>query len=152
MTMTYPSYSYLSPSTLDMALQLARVLLKASEDVSTLGFGEASANSLGMGRSGDRFVATREWIGPHRETFDQLMENELDSARITVRRLESEADAWSFFWSRATNARIDRLHDEGMARHDRHMDVYAEQVLAYQEAMAEDENPGYYIGGPTPPM
>lgn len=150
--MSYPSYSYLAPSTLNMALELARVLLAASEDVSTLGFGEASAMSMSTGRSGDRLMATREWVGPHRDTFDQLMENELDSARTTRLRLASEADAWSQFWARATNARNNRLHDEAMATFNAGMDRYTEAATAYGEAIETDPEAAIYLSAPSPPV
>jgi hypothetical protein len=134
-----------------MALELARVLLAASEDVSTLGFGEASAMSMSAGRSGDQMMATREWIGPHRDTFDQLMENELDSARTTRLRLESEADAWSQFWARATNARNDRLHDEAMTAFRSSMERYDDQMESYNDAIESDDTSAGYYRPPIPP-
>ncbi|MEM7324753.1 MAG: hypothetical protein AAF531_16820 [Actinomycetota bacterium] len=149
--MSYPAYSYLTPSTLNMALELARVLLAASEDVSTLGFGEANAMSLGTGRAGDRLVATREWIGPHRDTFEQLMENELDSARTTKLRLATEADAWSRFWARATNARNDRLHDEAMTVFGQSMDTYQERATAYGDKIEQDPEAAIFLTAPSPP-
>lgn len=135
-----------------MALELARVLLAASEDVSNLAFGEASAMSMSAGRAGDRSVATREWVGPHRDTFDQLIENELDSARTTRIRLADEADAWSRFWAMATNARNSRLHDQAMTNFSTGMDTYETNALAYQEAIEEDPEAAIYISAPSPPV
>ena len=103
-----------------MALDLARELHRASGDVGTLAHGGAAAAYLfGGGRSADRQVAVQEWIGPHRDTFDLLFANEMDSARTTETRLVDEAEAWAAFWALAVNARNQRLHDEAMARHPR---------------------------------
>lgn len=150
--MSYPSYSYLSPATLNMALDLARVLRGASEDVSTLAFGESSAVGLSMGRAGDRIVATRGWVGPHRDTFDRLMDNELDSARTTTLRLAAEADAWARFWARATNARNNRLHDEAMAAFNSDVDSYETASLAYQDAIGTDPEAAVYLRAPIAPV
>lgn len=149
--MSYPSYSYLTPPTINMALELARVLLAASEDVSRLAFGEASAMSLGAGRAGDRVVAARQWVGPHRDTFDQLMENEFDSARATRSALAAEADAWSRFWATAMNARNDRLHDEAVTSFNRSMDIYAERAADYRAAIETDPEAAVFLQAPTSP-
>ncbi|MEM7272898.1 MAG: hypothetical protein AAF547_07455 [Actinomycetota bacterium] len=148
----YPSYSYLSPATIGMALDLARELHGAAEEVRLLVSGETAAIFMGVsGRAGDRVVAIRDWIGPHRDTFDRLMENEFDSARVTTERLIEEAEAWARFWAMAINARNDRLHDEAMTTFDRNQTAYEDRLADYQETIAIDPAAAAHVYPPTAP-
>jgi len=85
--MPHPPSSYLSPAALEGALQLARDLRDAGEDVQVLSSG-ARVGAGGGGRAGDAATAMRQWIGPHRETFEQLLANEMASAQLNRTRLD----------------------------------------------------------------
>jgi len=155
--MTYPSYSYLPETTLDQALHLARELHGASSNVSRLAHGASGYGLYGSaGRAGDKSVATASWVGPHRETFESLFENEMQSVRATERALENEADAWARFWARAINARNDRLYDQAMISYHDAMMVYRYQSEAYSEASDTEASDGdqtdqHYLVPPTLP-
>jgi len=155
--MPHPPSSYLSPAALEGALQLARDLRDAGEDVQLLSSG-ARVGAGGGGRAGDAAIAMRQWIGPHRDTFEELMANEMASARLTKTRLDEEADAWASFWAEATNARQQRLYEEAMADHRRAVDHYTTAFNAYQDAIEEDPSSTIYLlaptrpTGPTPPV
>ncbi|MGH1492746.1 MAG: hypothetical protein ACRBK7_25690 [Acidimicrobiales bacterium] len=150
--MTYPSYSYLPETTLAQALHLARELHGASSDISRLAHGASGYGLYGSaGRSGDKSVATANWIGPHRETFESLFENEMQSVRATERALEIEADAWARFWARAINARNDRLYDQAMLSYHDAMMVYRHQSEAYHEASDGDPADQRYLSPPSLP-
>lgn len=150
--MTYPSYAYLTPDTLEMALDMARRLHAASMDVSQLakgGYG-SGYSFQGGGRVSDHSTAVRQWVGPHRDTFDLMFTNEMDSADTTWQRLAEEADEWARFWATATNARNERLHDEAMAAYHTRMDAYQDLVEERQAQIEED--PDVYLGSlPSPP-
>lgn len=154
--MPHPPSSYLSPAVLDGALQLARELRDAGEDVQILSSG-ARVGAGGGGRAGDAAMAMRQWIGPHRDTFEQLIQNEMASAQLTRSRLDEEADAWAQFWAEATNARQQRLYEEAMADHRRAVEHYHREFDAYQEAIGTDPSATIYLSapprpvGPTPP-
>jgi hypothetical protein len=151
--MTHPAYSYLTPDMLELALDMARRLHGASMDVSMLangGYGSGGSFS-GGGRLTDRSVAVREWVGPHRDTFDLLFDNEMASADTTWQRLADEADEWARFWAMATNARNQRLYDEAMQAFNTRMDAYQDLVQERQDAL--DEDPDAEVGTlPSPPI
>lgn len=152
--MFYPAYSYLSPGILAMALDLARELRQAESDVSSLSFGASVSVSYVAGsRAADRQVAVKDWVGAHRDTFEQLFENEQQSVEATVAALSDEADAWAEFWATATNARADRLYDEAMEDHRTVMWHYQDRVDDYHDAVAEDPDnpPVFHIGLPPSP-
>lgn len=149
----YPSYSYLSPATIGMALGLARELVAAAEQVRLLVSGPSNNMAMGtFGRAGDRLVAIRHWVGPHRDTFDQLMQNEMESAQLTTERLQQEADAWARFWATATNARNDRLHDEAMADHRQASADHQVRMTEYENAVIDDTSAMQYLRPPMPPV
>ncbi len=151
--MTYPSYSYLTPATIGMALQLARELRQAAADLGRLTSGAAVAYNYsgGGGRVADKAVAVQDWIGPHRDTFESLFDNEMDSARTTGIRLGEEADAWARFWATAINARNDRLHDEALDRYRDNMGTYQSLVQDYHDAVDEDPQMQELLSLPSPP-
>lgn len=150
--MSYPAYSYLSSGVLAKALELARELRQAESDVSNLSFGASVPHSLGVGgRAADKRMAVEDWVGAHHDTFEQLFENEQQSATDTMVALGEEADAWAEFWATATNARADRLHDEAMEDHRNVMRRYQDRVADYNDAVAEDpDNPPTFSIGPPP--
>lgn len=148
--MPHPPYSYLDPSVVVLALDLARELRQAADDVDTLANGGTGPGGTG-GRAGDKAIAVREWIGPHRSTFEALFDNETDSARTTVRRLQSEARAWAWFWALATNARNDRIHDEAMGRYEADMRVYRVLAEDYRTAIQTDPATAAVLYPPQPP-
>jgi hypothetical protein len=151
--MSYPSYSYLTPGVLEMALDLARHLRQAAEDISNLTDGGSVAYSYAVGgRSGDKAVAVKDWVGPHHDTFEQLFDNELGSAGETRTKLGEEADAWAQFWATATNARNARLYDAALDTYNVRMTAYNDQVDQYQAMVEEDPDnaPNMYIGMPPP--
>lgn len=155
--MSHPPSSYLSPAAIEGALQMARHLREASEDVRVLVSG-APVGGGGGGRVGAAAVAMRNWIGPHRITFEQMIENEVASAETARTRLDDEADAWAQFWADATNARQQRHYDEAMSDHRRAMNRYHQDFAAYQDAIASDPASTIYLPaprrpiGPTPPV
>lgn len=153
--MTYPSYSYLTPATLEMALRLARELRRASGEIGRLANGGAAIayNYLGTGgRTGDKATAVKDWIGPHHDTFELLFDNEMSSAGTTEDRLAEEADAWAAFWATAINARNARLHDEAVGRYSSAMSAYQTQAQSYSDAVAEDPELANVMYMPSPPM
>ncbi len=123
--MTHPSSSYLPPSTVDLALDLARRLHRAADAIGRLADGGAGGppGLYGGGAPGSggriaaRAIAVEHWVGPHRNAFEPMFAEEMASVRTAEQRLRSEAEAWAAFWAAAGNARQDRLHDEAMARH-----------------------------------
>ena len=150
--MSYPPSSYLSAAALEGALELARVLRAAAEEIRLLTVGSArAAAGVGGGRVGDAAAATRSWVGPHRDTFDQLHANELDSAQTTRNRLEDEADEWARFWAEATNARQQRQYEEALFDHQRAMANYHREHDAWSEAIATDPSAAIYLSAPTQP-
>ncbi len=149
--MSYPPSSYLSPTALEGALELARVLRDAAEEIRILTVGTAPAAGAGGGRVGDAAMATREWIGPHRETFERLHANELASAQTTRTRLEDEADDWARFWAQATDARQQRQYEEALFDHQRAMDHYHRAYDDWNEAISNDPSTALHLLAPTRP-
>lgn len=156
--MTYPPASYLSPEDVEAALEMARELQRAAAGVRLLmngaggvAVGGAGAAGLGTGRAGAVAIATREWIGPHRDTFLQLIGDEADSADATTRAMEEEADAWAAFWAEATNARLNRLHDLAMADHRLAMNDYERRLDDYTSAIAADPEAPIWLSPPHRP-
>lgn len=155
--MPHPPSSYLSPAALEGALQFARELRDAGEDVQTMSSG-ARAGGGGGGRAGDAATVMRQWIGPHRDTFEELMAAEMRSAQLTRTRLDEEADAWAQFWAEATNARQQRLYEEELADHRRAVEHFNTANAAYQDAIEEDPSSVVFLSaprrpiGPTPPV
>lgn len=143
--MPHPAYSYLSPTVLEMALQLARELRRAAGDVATL------FNGGSGGRVADKAIAVEDWVGPHHDTFVRLFDNESASARTTELRLRHEADDWARFWATATNARNDRLYDEAMDRYDVAMGAYRDALADYREAIEEEPGSVTVLSAPRPP-
>lgn len=139
--------SYLSQAELELALDLARVLHEASEEVRVLSLGAGGSG----GRAGDAAMAVRHWIGPHRDTFEQLHADEQASAVTARNRLVEEADAWARFWADATEARQDRLHDEAMSDHRRATTDYQREFDAWNEAIANDPSSSIYLTAPVRP-
>jgi hypothetical protein len=142
---THPPASYLSPEDVEAALEMARELQRAAAGVRLLmngasgaAVGGAGAVGLGTGRAAAVAIATREWIGPHRDTFLQLIEDEVGSADATTRAMEEEADAWAAFWAEATNARLNRLHELAMADHRLAMNDYERRLDDYTATIAAD--------------
>ncbi len=123
--MTHPSYSHLPPSTIELALQLARELDHAAEAVGRLATGGSGGppgryggGAAGGGcRAAAKAIAVQHWAGPHRDAFELLFVEEMTAMRSTEERLRNEAEGWAGFWAAATSARNDRLHEEAAARH-----------------------------------
>ena len=149
--MSHPPASYLSPVALEGALELAHLLRQAAEDVRFLVAG-ARAGAGGGGRAGDAARAMRDWIGPHRDTFERLMGAEAESAELTRSRLDEEADAWAAFWAEATNARRQRLHDEAMSDHRRAVQRYEQDLADYRAAIETDPSATIYLSAPHRPV
>lgn len=124
----YPRASSLDPTRLQSALDLARTLAEASAEIARItGIGTASPS--GGGDRGEAVaIALRVWLGPHRRSFEQLYANETESARLARRRLAEEADAWARFWADATNARIEREHEEAL-------EVYRARLVTHRERL-----------------
>ncbi len=154
--MTHPPSSYLSPAALESALDLARLLREASEEIRTLATGGALVGGAGGGggggRAGDAAMAMRQWIGPHRDTFERLHDDEQASAVTARARLDDEADAWAAFWAQATNARLQRQYDEAMADHRRAAEHFHRQSQAHDDAIALDPSTGAYLPAPVRPI
>lgn len=150
--MAHPPSSYLSPAALEGALQLARDLRDAADDIRVLVSGARIGAGAGGGRIGAAAVAMRDWVGPHRDTFEQLLQHEVASAETTQTRLDDEADAWARFWSEATNARQQRQYDEAMSDHRRAMQHYETDVAAYRSAIETDPSATIYLSAPPRPV
>lgn len=143
--MSHASYSYLDPSTLELALDLARRLSEASTTVADLTGGAS-------GRMADKAIAVREWVGPHRDTFELLFENEMSSAGLAESRLEDEADDWARFWAMAMNARNDRLYDEATNAYNIGMSAYRDRLQSYHDAIEEQPDLITMLSAPSPPV
>lgn len=155
MSVSHLPSSHLHPDTLELALDLARELRAASDQIGRLTVG---TNTIGAGGGGGReaavAVARRHWIGPHRDTFDRLIGNEMESARAAQRCLDDEADEWAVFWADATNAREQRLHEEAMADHRLAASNYHRELDRYNAATSADPATIGYLAAPrrpTPP-
>ena len=153
--MSHPPSSYLTPETLQLALDLARELRAASDEIARLTTG---ANTIGAGGGGGReadvAVALRHWIGPHRDRFEQLVANEMESSRAAQRGLDEEADDWAAFWAQATNARRQRLYEGALADHRLALHAYDLEVDRFNEVAAVDPGAIVYLSlppRPTPP-
>ena len=85
-------------STIEMALDLARLLRRASGDVRRLTNGGSTIaydHSGGGGRVGDKHEAMVDWAGPHRDRFRSLLEQELaDSEAAVVSDVFSSPAIW----------------------------------------------------------
>ena len=156
--MSHPPASYLTPETVEQALVLARELRAASGEIGQLtggtpvvAVGGAAASGLGAGRAGDAAIAAREWVGPHRDTFDRMIDDEAASAEAARSALDDEADAWAGFWAEATNARRQRLYEEAMADHRLASDRYEREFTDYAAALATDPAAASYLGAPRRP-
>lgn len=149
--MPHPSYSYLTPETLEMALDLARSLRHGSQEVTTLAYG-GGVGYEGGGRTGDKYTAARDWVGPHKDTFELLFNNERDSIAQTLSQMNDEADAWAEFWATAINARNARLHEEAVNRHNAAMGAYRQQAADAWEAANEDPDNPQVVYLPSPPI
>ena len=153
--MSHPPPSALSPAALEHALDLARVLRAASEEIRllTLGGGLVGPGG-GGGRAGDAAQAMTHWIGPHRDTFERLHDDEQAAAVSARLRLDAEANAWAAFWAEATNARLERQHAEAMADHRRAVEHHHRERQAYEEALTVDPSTAIHLAppaSPTPP-
>lgn len=144
------------------ALDMARALYDAAEEVARLAYGGAAVNYYsidGSGRSADKAVAVREWIGTTRDHFeDVLYRNEVESVQATERGLRNEADAWAGFWAAETNARNDRAYDIEYESYRQRSAEHQADVNAYEAAMASPEplpfalpSPGSEPTAPTRP-
>ncbi len=146
--MSHPPTSYLSPAQLELALDLARLLREASEEIRVLSLGTSGSG----GRAGDAALAMRHWIGPHRDTFERLHADEQASAVTARNRLDDEADAWARFWADATDARQQRLHDEAMADHRLAEANYRREFDAWSEAISADPASTIHLATPIRPQ
>jgi hypothetical protein len=108
--MPYPPASHLDPAALGAAVELARALRRAAASLDEL-------TSGAEGRNNDATMVIYQWLGPSRQVFDRLIENERHSATAARERLLAEADSWDRFCADATNARNERLLDEARAQH-----------------------------------
>lgn len=155
--MSYPPSSYLSPEDVASALEMARELQDGATRLRALidGIGGGPPSGMGGivgGRAGAVSMATRKWVGPHRDTFLQLIDDEVGSAADAERAMEEEAEAWAAFWADATNARLQRLHDLAMADHRMAMDHFDRALDDYSSTIAENPAAIGYTSAPSRPV
>lgn len=150
----YPSYSYLDPGTLELALEMARRLQRAAADVLRLADGGPAVayNHLGGGgRAAAAAGAVVNWLGPHRNRFELLIADDVEMARAAAGRLSDEADAWARFWATATDARNGRIHDELMAEHAGRLAAYGRELELYHSRAEVDPASAVAMTRPSPP-
>ncbi len=99
-------HAYHDPGALESALALARVLWSAAESVGNSRTGRTSASD----------TATTMWMGPHKDTFVGLYDDEDQKSIATEAALRAEAAEWASFWQTCTNMRQDRLYNERVSR------------------------------------
>lgn len=127
--MSYPPYSYLPPATVDIALDMARELRRASTEVA-----ELSRTGPENRRAAQAHVI-ETWSGPAQAEFLAKCREEVHSALAVERELANEAEEFARFWATATNARIDRLHQEALDRHHQEMRRYDSNLVAYHQRL-----------------
>ncbi len=142
--MPYPTYSYLDEETMRAALDLARVLQAAAESIGRL----TNGGAVGGGRRRDKEQVVQDWIGPTRDTFELLFDNERESAAHARQRLTEEADGWAGFWATATNARNDRLYDEAVHRYELTLDDYRRRLSESADAGLSERPPHAPVRSP----